>query len=402
MGGKKEKVFELILEIGHKATLLPKKLLNGYTHKWTVFVKGHNSSKIEHCIQKVVFQLHESFENPSRDITEPPFQIKEVGYAGFEIPIQVYFKNRDKPNHVVFVHDLCLLANKPNDSKTVEKIKFINPNKEFEKCLIRSGAQLLPVAIKKERSNSPPAKKHKSSSLIPSKDINNKPTQSQQSVPSQQSQAKQHNHHDQSQQHHHQHHHHHHNHQHHHKQQQQQKQSEQQKQQPVSQKPKSSKEFIDIFGPPLEPSAHRNKSKEKETHRVKQELPHSPLAPAVHAATAASKPISPVPPPKSVPVPHVPAPVPSPSPVGRAPVAAPSPITVPTPAPINDDSPINGLQLLQSKISSLSDSDRLQRIVDIIEEAGESFQLTSKKFQFDLDSFDKRTIYKIEKTLQNK
>lgn len=64
MGGKK--VFELILEIGHKSTPLSKKLANGYTHKWTAFVRGVENSKIEHCIQRVVFQLHESFDNPYR------------------------------------------------------------------------------------------------------------------------------------------------------------------------------------------------------------------------------------------------------------------------------------------------------------------------------------------------
>jgi YEATS domain-containing protein 1/3 len=64
MGGKK--VFELMLEIGHKSQPLKSKLPNGYTHKWTVFVRGANNSKIEHCIQRVVFQLHDSFPIPHR------------------------------------------------------------------------------------------------------------------------------------------------------------------------------------------------------------------------------------------------------------------------------------------------------------------------------------------------
>lgn len=64
MGGKK--TWELMLEIGHKSTPLTKKLPNGYTHKWTAFVRGVNNSKIENCISHVVFQLHDSFENPYR------------------------------------------------------------------------------------------------------------------------------------------------------------------------------------------------------------------------------------------------------------------------------------------------------------------------------------------------
>lgn len=282
MGGKK--VFELNIEIGHKSTPLSQKLANGYTHKWMVFVRGADNSRIEHCIQRVVFQLHESFENPHREIFEPPFQIKETGYAGFEIPIEIYFKNRDKPNHLVFVHDLCLLTKRPNDKFITEKIKFINPNKEFEKYLYKSGAHLLTnsvkketniksptppppsalppvkkekrdsptINVKKERHDSPPpVKKYKTSSaLIPSKDMS-----------------------------------------------------------------KQSKEFMDVFGPPL----------------VYQKA--------------------------------------------------------------------SSLDLIKKKISTL-DCAILQKIVDIIEEAGENYRITSKKFEFDLKSLNPKTLNKIEKCLQ--
>lgn len=64
MGGKR--VYELMIELGHISKPLNKKLANGYTHKWTIFVRGANSSKIEHCIQKVVFELHDSFTEPYR------------------------------------------------------------------------------------------------------------------------------------------------------------------------------------------------------------------------------------------------------------------------------------------------------------------------------------------------
>ena len=65
-------MFELRLEIGHKSTPFNRKLANGYTHKWTAFVRGANNSKIEHCIQRVVFQLHESFDKPYRGNATAP------------------------------------------------------------------------------------------------------------------------------------------------------------------------------------------------------------------------------------------------------------------------------------------------------------------------------------------
>ena len=64
MGGKRD--YELLLEIGHKSKPLKKKAANGYTHKWTVYLKGVDDAKIEHCISRVVFQLHESFDNHHR------------------------------------------------------------------------------------------------------------------------------------------------------------------------------------------------------------------------------------------------------------------------------------------------------------------------------------------------
>lgn len=58
------------------------------------------------------------------------------------------------------------------------------------------------------------------------------------------------------------------------------------------------------------------------------------------------------------------------------------------------------LQMIQTKISCLSDCDRLQKIVDIVEEAGEWFNLTPKKFEFDLKRLDKKTLIRIERCLQ--
>lgn len=60
---------------------------------------------------------------------------------------------------------------------------------------------------------------------------------------------------------------------------------------------------------------------------------------------------------------------------------------------------VDELQLIQAKISCLSDSDRLQKIVDIIEEAGEWYNVTSKKFEFDLKRLDKKTLSRIERCL---
>lgn len=190
---------------------------------------------------------------------EPPFQIRETGYAGFEIPITIYFKNKDKPNDLQFVHDLTLLNNKTNNHTTVEKIKFISPNRDFERYLIKSGARLIPAVghqarpehrrkghDKRDRCESPPAKKQKS--LIPSKDMSQHKSSS------------------------------------------------------------SFSKFVDIFGKPIVYSHQKDP-----------------------------------------------------------------------------------LMLIQNKIANLDD-ERLQKIVDIVEDAGEWFNITSSKFEFDLKRLDEKTL----------
>jgi PREDICTED: similar to LTG19 len=57
---------EVQLELGHKASPRLKPTDEGYTHDWTVFVKGADSCNIKYFVEKVVFQLHESFPKPKR------------------------------------------------------------------------------------------------------------------------------------------------------------------------------------------------------------------------------------------------------------------------------------------------------------------------------------------------
>uniref|UniRef100_A0A6G1SL18 Protein ENL n=1 Tax=Aceria tosichella TaxID=561515 RepID=A0A6G1SL18_9ACAR len=455
MGGKK--VFELMLEIGHTSQPLKSKLPNGYTHKWTVFVRGANDSKIEHCVQRVVFQLHDSFPVPNREVTAPPYQVKETGYAGFEIPIQVYFKSKDKLNHVVFMLDLCLLTNKPHSLIRLEKVKFNNPPKEFEKLLLKSGAQLISITKdKKERSHSPPAKRQKSSSLIPSKDMCKQSIQSSQNnnnrsqSPASQSGGSssnslfgnhishQNNHHSI-----------HDNNRHSiHDNNRHQTSTKPSSQQQASSLPKtksSSREFIDVFGAPLvynNSKSHRsngckdNSDNHKEvtftvsersplppiTHQKSPQLPVSQSNNSQshhhkssnhhshhhrhhthqshkhnHTKHQAETQLTPQQAPQKVPKKEPQPPPPSQPQQQQPPPPQQQP---PPPQPQAFITHSDPFTTIQNKIASLTDCDRLQKIVDIIEESGEWFNLTPNKFEFDLKRLDRKTLSRIEKCLQ--
>lgn len=54
------------LEIGHNASLRTKTTPEGFTHDWEVFVRGSNGAEIHHYIEKVVFNLHDTFQKPRR------------------------------------------------------------------------------------------------------------------------------------------------------------------------------------------------------------------------------------------------------------------------------------------------------------------------------------------------
>ena len=79
------------------------------SHEWTIFVRLANpDADPAHFISKVVFTLHPSFTQPTRVVTEPPFQVTERGWGEFEIHMQVHLHDHDK--HIDVAHLLKLYA----------------------------------------------------------------------------------------------------------------------------------------------------------------------------------------------------------------------------------------------------------------------------------------------------
>ncbi|KAG7266001.1 hypothetical protein CRUP_029612 [Coryphaenoides rupestris] len=131
------------LELGHRAQVRKKPTLEGFTHDWIVFVRGPEHSNIQHFVEKVVFHLHESFPKPKRVCKDPPYKVEESGYAGFILPIEVYFRNKEEPKKVRFDYDLFLHleGHPPVNHLRCEKLTFNNPTEEFRKKLLKAGGQ---------------------------------------------------------------------------------------------------------------------------------------------------------------------------------------------------------------------------------------------------------------------
>ena len=63
-------------------------------------------------VEKLVVYLHDTFSNPKRVLYRPPFRVKEEGYAGFMVNIEIYFKglpSGDSAKMVKLQYDLYLI-----------------------------------------------------------------------------------------------------------------------------------------------------------------------------------------------------------------------------------------------------------------------------------------------------
>jgi len=67
-----------------------------------------------------------------------PFVVKESGYAGFVMPIHVYFKGTEEPKEIHY--DLALSVTQPVKSAVVVNHVFKNVSEEVKKRLLRAGA----------------------------------------------------------------------------------------------------------------------------------------------------------------------------------------------------------------------------------------------------------------------
>ncbi|XP_055647159.1 protein AF-9 isoform X2 [Falco peregrinus] len=133
------------LELGHRAQVRKKPTVEGFTHDWMVFVRGPEHSNIQHFVEKVIFHLHESFPRPKRVCKDPPYKVEESGYAGFILPIEVYFKNKEEPKKVRFDYDLFLHleGHPPVNHLRCEKLTFNNPTEEFRRKLLKAGGIMM-------------------------------------------------------------------------------------------------------------------------------------------------------------------------------------------------------------------------------------------------------------------
>ncbi|KAJ8878371.1 hypothetical protein PR048_018948, partial [Dryococelus australis] len=110
---------------------------DGHTHQWTVYVKPYLNEDMSSYVKKVHFKLHESYTEPNRIVTKPPYEVTETGWGEFEIVIKIYFHDAsERPTvRVTLYHVLKLFqpgvdpleACDPITSESYDEIIFQDP-----------------------------------------------------------------------------------------------------------------------------------------------------------------------------------------------------------------------------------------------------------------------------------
>ena len=122
-----------------------------HTHKWQVFVKGLCDEDISFFVRKVVFKLHDSFENPSRTLEQPPYMLEETGWGEFDIVVKIYFQDpSEKPLSLILPLKLYPTEDTWNDdegwvvNEYYEEILFHEPSQRMLAILTDTTKRPLP------------------------------------------------------------------------------------------------------------------------------------------------------------------------------------------------------------------------------------------------------------------
>ena len=71
----------------------PKNVPDDHTKRWTVYVRQpEGDPALTTWLNKVQFKIFNTYENPLRTCENPPFEVTETGWGGFNIDIRLHFQ----------------------------------------------------------------------------------------------------------------------------------------------------------------------------------------------------------------------------------------------------------------------------------------------------------------------
>lgn len=114
---------------------------DGHTHQWTVYVKPYANEDMSTYIKKVHFKLHESYANPNRIVTKPPYELMETGWGEFEIVIKMYF--HDPNERPVTLYHILKLFQSPISEGVQPTIGRSLVSESYEEIVFQEPTQLM-------------------------------------------------------------------------------------------------------------------------------------------------------------------------------------------------------------------------------------------------------------------
>lgn len=81
---------------------------------------GANNEDLTPLIERVIFQLHPDFNNPTRVIDTAPFHVSELGWGEFEVVIKVFF--HEGPDTPIELRHLLALFPKTGEPSTKKPV----------------------------------------------------------------------------------------------------------------------------------------------------------------------------------------------------------------------------------------------------------------------------------------
>ena len=107
--------------VGTAAFWLGKKADEFHSHRWTVYLRSPTGEDLSHLLSKVVFTLHQSFAQPTRTVTQPPFEVTETGWGEFDIGITLHLSEDAREPGVELQHLLKLYEDNPEAPQNVKR-----------------------------------------------------------------------------------------------------------------------------------------------------------------------------------------------------------------------------------------------------------------------------------------
>ncbi|XP_055378672.1 YEATS domain-containing protein 4 [Condylostylus longicornis] len=118
---------------------------DGHTHQWNVYVKPYRNEDMAAYVKKVHFKLHESYANPNRIVTKPPFEVTETGWGEFEVVIKIYFHDpTERPvtlYHILKLFQSPIVYSEINSSISDNKKGLVS--EQYEEIVFQEPTQLM-------------------------------------------------------------------------------------------------------------------------------------------------------------------------------------------------------------------------------------------------------------------